>query len=266
MRKRLCNCANFGESALSFIVVVALLALPVSEALANGTLYMINGSHLYTVDTSTAATTLIGPAFDDGLAPSNVPGQFLFCADDNPDLYALPLDGSGQSFIATIGGDANRGLAFNLKTGVLYGTDNSVFGSINPVTGAFSRLADPPSEPEALAADPDNNLVYGLETGDQPNLMVYDVATDLWSIVGATTVGDAGKSGLAYDPVAQILYATDRDGSGNLYSLDPADASTTFIGSLGVAGGFTGLAFVPDPIFADGFENGDTTRWSASLP
>ena len=260
--------SSLGHAAPRGAVVLAALAMVIvspARLQAADDLYLIDGTNLYSVDTSNAALTLIGPAYDDGLAPSGDP-SFLYCADTNPDLFSLPLDGSPQVFIATIGGDAERGLAFNSKTGVLYGTDNGSFGSINRTTGTFTQLTGPPSEAEAIAADPINNLVYGLATESNPNLMSYDVDTDTWAVVGATLVADGGKGGLAYDPSAKVLFAADRDGSRNLYRIDPATGTTTWIGATGLASGNFGLAFVSSLIFADGFESGTSNEWSATQP
>ena len=149
---------------------------------------------------------------------------------------------------------------------MLYGTDNGSFGSINRTTGAFTQLAGPPSEAEAIAADPINNLVYGLATGSNPILMSYDVVTDTWGVVGATVVADGGKAGLAYDPSAKVLFAADRDGSRNLYRIDPTTGSTTWIGATGLSSGNLGLAFVSGLLFADGFESGNSNAWSGTQP
>ena len=246
-------------------LAIAAILFMAGRVSAEGTLYLIDGVNLYTVDTTTAAVTLIGAAFEDGLAPTG-PGASLYSTDEDLNsLYSLPVDGTPQTFLATIGGDANRGLAFNTATGVLYGTDNGVFGSIDPATGDFMPLQSPPSETEALAADPNRNVVYGLDT-DIEDLMVYDVATDMWSVAAPTGVENGGKAGMAYDPEADLLYVADRDGTGNLYSVDPTTGATTWIGPTDVDSSFYGLAFVPAEIFSDGFESGDTSAWSNAVP
>ena len=49
---------------------------------ATGALYLIDGVNLYTVNTTTAAVTLVGPAFEDGLAPTGS-GATLYSTDDD---------------------------------------------------------------------------------------------------------------------------------------------------------------------------------------
>ena len=250
----------------SILVVVVIASLSTAVHLqANGTLYLVDGTNLYTVDVGTAALAVVGPAFDDGLAPSDNPSSYLFIASQEPALYALPRNGTAQVLIAPIGGDGDRGLAYNMKTGMLFGTDNQSFGSIDTVTGAFTALASPPTETECLAADPGRNLVYGLDT-DIEDLMAYDVAGDTWSVIGPTSVANGGKAGMAYDPEGDVIYVADREDTGNLYSVNPVTGATTHIGVTGADSSFYGLTFVPDQIFADGFESGDVSAWSVSVP
>lgn len=233
------------------LTMVSVLLLMSAQARAQGTLFLVddseNGNTLYTVNTNTAVLTFVGEGNCDGLALSDNPSNFLFCSNSDQDLFRIATNGSGLTFVAPIGGDADRGLAYNTSTGMLYGTDNSVFGSINTTTGAFSQLADPPEESEALAADPDNNLIYALERDDNGDLMVYDIATNTWSVVGPTEVANGTQAGLAFDPTANVLFAADKDGG--LYRINPLNGATIFIGETGIDEAL-GLTFVPRPVSA----------------
>ena len=225
-------------------LVFAVLLLMAFQAQAAGTLYLVDegGNSFYTVNTGTAATTLVGAGDCDALALSPFPSIFLYCAVSGVTtgtLYQLALDGSGLTLLTTIFGDADRGLAYNTSTSLLYGTDNSVFGSINPGTGAFTALAAPPEEAESLAADPNNNLIYGLGTNN--NLIVFNVIAGSWSTVGPTGV-IGSKAGLAFDPTSNTIYAIETQG--DLYSINPATASATFIGNAGIDSN-VGLTFAP---------------------
>jgi hypothetical protein len=62
-----------------------------------------------------------------------------------------------------------------------------------------------------------------------------------------------------------VLYGGTTSG-GALLSIDPATGAATVIGSTGFSA-LSGLSFVPagEPIFADGFESGDTSAWSATV-
>ncbi len=236
---------------ISFAMVSVLLLMTTqAQAVASGTLFLmddVGDNSLYTVNTTTAALTLVGPGGCDGLAPSEDPTNFLYCANNVPNLFTVATDGSGLTFVAPIGGDANRGLAFNTSNGMLYGTDNQVFGTIDTTTGAFSPLASPPEESEALAADPNNNLIYALERDDNGDLMVYDIGANTWGIIGPTGVADGVQAGLAFDPITNILFAADRDGG--LYRINPSNGETVFIGDTGIDDP-VGLAFVPREISA----------------
>jgi len=232
---------------ISFAMVSVLLLMS-AQAQDQGTLFLVDDSGddntLYTVNTNTAVLTFVGPGNCDGLALSENPSKFLFCSNSDQELFRIATDGSGLTFVADIGGNAARGLAFNTSTGTLYGTDDKDFGTINTTTGAFTPLASPPEESEALAADPNNNLIYGLARDDDRSLMVYDVATDLWSIVGPTGVEDAAQAGLAFDPTSNVLFAAEKEDSRGLYRINPSNGATILIGSTGIDDAL-GLTFVP---------------------
>lgn len=238
--------ASMTTSMLALMAILLLMANPV-HAQTGGTLYLADSDEeaesLYTVNTTTAGVTYIGSGDCEGLALSPDPSIFLYCIYDNSQLMQISTSTGGTT---DVGGspDGDRGLAYNTATGILYGSDNFNFGTIDQATGAFSALANPPNEDtEALAADPNNNLVYGLDNRD--DLVVYNVGTASWSTVGTTGISDADDAGLAFDPNANILYAVDQDGI--LYSIDPADASTTTIGDTGLGGEplDVGLTFLP---------------------
>jgi len=233
------------------LAIVGVLLLMSTQARAAGTLFLVDDSgedmnSLYTVNTNTGAVTFVGEGNCDGLALSNNPSNFLFCSNSDQELFRIATDGAGLTFVADIGGNAARGLAFNTSNGMLYGTDDQDFGTINTTTGAFSPLASLPEESEALAADPNNNLIYALERDDNGDLMVYDIGANSWGIVGPTTVADGIQAGLAFDPTANIVFAADRDGG--IYQIDPSNGATVFIGDTGLPRNPVGLAFVPDVV------------------
>jgi DNA-binding beta-propeller fold protein YncE len=232
-----------------FRMIVAALLLVVcslasSTTAAQGTLYMVDEENLWIVDYQTASKSLVGPGQCDALAPSPQPTDFLYCAvslEKGGNLYSLDLGGGGLTWLALIDGDGDRGLAYNSANGVIYGADNVSFGSINPVTGDFTRLADPPPEPEALAADPNRNLVYALD--ESKNLIAYDIDLDVWLNLGLTGVGSEGKAGMAYDPLGDYIYFMET--GGDLYRINPVNGFTELVGTVDGVDSFTGLAFVP---------------------
>lgn len=245
---------------VGFVSVMLLIATEVE----GGTLYLADGSNLYTVDTVTLERTFVGPAPCDGLALSPDPSR-LYCSMSGNGayegigfLYSTDLGYRCACFLTVIEGDADRGLAYNASNSQLYGTDNLSFGMINPATGKFTELASPPEEPESLAADPINNLIYGMDRGE--NLIVYDIASDQWSTVGPTGVNDGGKGGLAFDPVFNILYFGERDG--DLYRIDPlaTPPTATLIGTILGDDSSIGLAYSFDSPVPDIKANGSDSE------
>lgn len=204
---------------------------------------------LHTVNTSTAGTTLVGWGECEGLAPGS-DSSFLFCVNDDNTLYRISTSDGTRTTIGSMGSPAgDRGLAYNVNTGILYGADDEDFGSINTSTGVFTPLASPPgSDPdvECLAADPNQNVVYGVDNDGY--LLRYNPVINTWATVGSTGIGEGNDCGLAFDPNAGILYFVDEYGI--LYRINPNTLALTEIGDTGLVPDDSdldfGLAFVAD--------------------
>lgn len=211
----------------------------------SGTLYYSqdgNSNGLYTLDTNTGAGTYRGASgvatSTVGLAPGDNRGELF--GSRPAGLLRIATDGGG----ATVYGSQNiEGLAYNQGTGMLYGQLDGDFFELDPTTGlTLTNLTDPGFDAEGLAADPVNNLVYGI--GDNTRLVVYDVPGDSWSTIGDTGL-NWNDAGLAYDPASQVLYAVSDNQGSNLYRIDPATAVPTLIGATGIGGTANGgLGFV----------------------
>lgn len=214
-----------------------------------GTLFLGDDQDsLYTVNTTTAGTTFVGGGICEGLAPGSAP-SFLFCVNNDETLYRISTSTGTRTTVGPMGSPAgDRGLAYNVNTGILYGADNDDFGSINTSTGAFTPLASPPGQDpdvECLAADPNQNVIYGVDNDGY--LLRYNVAGNSW-----TSLSDLGLEGndcgLAFDPNAGILYFVDEYGV--LYRINPNTLAVEEIGDTGLVPDDSdldfGLAFVSD--------------------
>ena len=198
---------------------------------------------LYAVSTTAGSTGYIGSGNCEGLAPSSDP-SFLFCVNDDDTLYRISTADGTRTTIGSMGASdstGDKGLAYNTVTGILYGVDLTRFGSINTSTGAYTALASHPSEDmECLAANPNQNVIYGVDWGG--SLYIYNVGTNTWASSSLDTGLDGFGCGLAFDPNANILYFI--DGSGVLYSINPNTLVVTAIRDTGLGDYALGLAFV----------------------
>jgi hypothetical protein len=212
-----------------------------------GTLYLGDPvDSLHTVNTSTAGTTLVGSGECEGLAPGSDP-SFLFCVNDDATLYTITTADGIRTIVGPMGSPyGDRGLAYNRNTGILYGADDAGFGSINTSTGVFAPLATPPApteDMECLAADPNQNAIYGVN--NLGYLLRYNVGTGTWAISESSLGFNGDDCGLAFDPNAGILYFI--DGAGDLYSINPNTFAVSLIGDTGLGpDNDFGLAFVTD--------------------
>lgn len=201
---------------------------------------MNNG--LFQLDPATGASTLVGlgrtgvTTSTVGLTETGDPELLLGSRFFG--MLQIAADGSGSTLIGTTG---MEGMAYDPRSGILYGAINGEFFTVDPVTGSLIQtLAAPGDDVEGLAAL--DGKIYGV-TRESSRLLYYSPATNTW-----TLVGDVGVSifnpGLASDPLRKTLYFK---GLGqNLYRIDPDTAAATLIGSTGISNG-GGLAFVRSP-------------------
>lgn len=206
----------------------------------------LDESGLYTLSTTTGAATWVGLSGVNGntvgLSESATAG--LLYGSSPTGILHVNADGSGAT---AVDNTVSEGLAYDPSSGLLYSWwQDTGFQALNPYSGAvLASLADPGADVEGLAYGRES--VFGLAgySGPRGDLHKYDIAGDSWTRVGYTGV-DFNETGLACDPVADVLYAIGSQDS-YLYSIDPDTAVATIIGptGLGPAGG--GLAFVPVP-------------------
>jgi len=181
-------------------------------------------------------------------------------------------------------GETYTGMAIDPTTGVMYACSSNFSGSstlmtIDVATGDAKVLGTVTNAPalQAIAIDGEGSLWGFGSTNDSLLSINKRDAT-------AVTVGELGYdvhefggAGMAWDPIHDVLWAVafrlDLLRS-DLLAVDRESGSTDQSGELGVdfpGGrnllGWLGLA-TPEyfDIFADGFESGDTTAWSNTVP
>ena len=123
-----------------------------------GALYVTetNNASLYTVDTSTAVPTLVASDIGsiEALAPGNDPNGPLYATSDNGNVQGTLTRDTGvfTPFPGEPSLEGDRGLG--LAGGMLFGSDDSAFGSLDVTTGEIVVLADFDGDDlEALAGD-----------------------------------------------------------------------------------------------------------------
>lgn len=241
------------SSILLVLTAGALLFSPANSA--HSQLYFSrddSGDGLYILDTVTGAATQVGvsgvTSNTVGLSESADPTK-LFGSTFSK-LHLINTDGSG---FVDLGAAGLEGLAFDPVANKLYGSLGNEQGGvpnynlyvIDQSTGAIqSVLADPPVDIEGLAYG--NGGVYGLPRFDD-HLYFYNPITNSWSVVGDTNVV-WNLSGLAYDPIQNVLYGKGFQDT-FLYRIDPSTAATVVVGNTGIAqgGGLAFIAFIPIP-------------------
>jgi hypothetical protein len=206
-------------------------------------------SELYSLDPATGAAKLVGTtgttASTVGLTETNDPN--ILYSTTWFQLARINIAAGTHTILGTIPGGA-EGLAWDPTTSVLYGYINNNFFTIDPMTpGLTSPLAGTPAEVEGLAWR--TGFVYGLG-GTNGNLYRYSIAGNTWSLVGDTGITFPDSTGLAWDPVGDVLYAKSEFDS-FLYRINPVTAASSIVGDTGILSG-GGLAWVrvPEPTTA----------------
>ncbi|MDH3405155.1 MAG: hypothetical protein OES32_04870 [Acidobacteriota bacterium] len=258
-------------------LVAAASVLP-APAVAE-TLYALelNGGDFRVVDRATGAdvetisTTVFGSWR--GIAMSPVSG--ILYATDVGSLFTLDTTSGETVEIGPFGGALVRDLTFD-GAGQLYGVTGAQGSAANSLhaidtaTGAVTFLvALNGNAGHCIAYDPEEpGTVYHLAAGLAQQIFER---VDLGS--GAITpIGLAGDPilspslGLVYDPLAGLFRFF--DAQGRYYAL-ARDGTVTAAGTQNPTVYF-GLAFDQPTtqfvIFEDGFESGDTSAWSATVP
>jgi hypothetical protein len=256
---------------MRFAVVIGIgsLTLLAVPAFA-GTLYGLSTSYpgtVYTINPTTGAATAVVDLT--GVTRASFVGlEFL-----NGTLYATDVSVSGWKFgtinlatgaytvINDQGGSSNwHGLAADPAANLLYSVDLDAADyplvSITP-GGAIATKGLTYQNIRGLAYDSNHGVLYGVawdETAGATALYTVDTGSGAAALVGSLGL-DNFRLGLAYDPLADILYLNTGAGNGgySLYRVDTTTGAPTLIGGNGsVAGnGIDGLAYlgtaIPEP-------------------
>ena len=162
----------------------------------------------YTLNHTTGVLTPVGEA----LAPSPVGTQPISVGVDSTGHFLFVLN-QGASSVSVFSIDATRGL-------------------LTPISGSPFAVA---ANPQYMLVSPSSPVVY-VVAGSPSTISVFGIATggNLVESPASAFTGPAGANitGLAIDPKAQFLYATDF-GNGNVISLSIAPGSSALTSVAG---------------------------------
>jgi hypothetical protein len=206
----------------------------------------------------------------------------LYCIDTaNPaNYFSLDTRTGARTNLGTIPLDAFSfvvGLATDPTTGVVYALvcTTSFAGSLHTLdlaSGDLDLVASitGASCPTAAGFDSSGEL-FGVDASAD-TLLAIDKVTGVATTLGPLGFDQSFPPTLDFAGDACYLFAfNEGSGVGELRSCDTTTGSTTFLGSFGteVPGGFGSIsaaAIDPRGLFADGFEPGDSSRWSVTAP
>jgi len=236
--------SNDGKSDLYRVDLATLASVIVGEASQrfadvaihqDGRMYGIkeNDGELWQIDPGTGVATLVGDTGLSAATPTALvfsPTGVLYTWGRNLNLYTLDPVTAAATPIGNTGFSSSGDLAF-ARDGTMYGTAYNVSGTEALVT------IDPLTAAAGLVGLLNQDDMWGLEVTPQGEMIIGQGSAD-----GNTT---------------------------RLWQVDPANADLTLIGDipgLPAGIGLNGISFRPPQIFADDFELGDLSRWTATVP
>ena len=209
---------------------------------------------LYSVDTSTGATSLIGAS---GLTAANY--WSLAYDSTNDVLYGTCNVSSTAWSLCTVNRTTGTwteigptgsptsiqitGLGHDPTTDTLYGVSQAGgqgTGTLDRTTGAFTSIgATGLVAVASLTYDDATSTMYGTDyfnagpfgTPVSQGLYTVNLSTGAWTAVGPT--GATNNWGLAYDPYADQLWGSSVTAPGSLYSVNSATGAWTLVGATG---------------------------------
>ncbi len=229
----------FSRADLGLFGMPSLSGLDVQPA--TGVLYAsggnTDGGHLYTVDPSSVAATLVGPT-----GFPNVPGLAF---DLNGDLY-------GAAYVAGPSLNANGLIQIDAATGA--GTLIGTFGVVGgfPVRG-MNALAIEPFTGTLIGS---TNAAYDGTTGE---MWTIDKATGAASLLGTLTEMNTGAippatvAGLTFDEAGR-LFGSFGGGDGRIIQIDLAALTYRVVGQGSPSGSVSDIANFHLPAIGIGFE------------
>ncbi len=229
---------------------------------------------LIEIDKQTASALDIGPlgspivagiAYDPAL-------NILYGADTlTGNLVTIDICDGSTMLIGNTGINLPHGLAFDSSTSTLYAADSKSVSDLYEIDTADGSaiLVGPIGFPDigALAFDPTTGTLYGAHASFDSTgfLVTIDPTTGQ-----GTFVADTHRiNGLAFDQQG-MLYASENGLSSgvnsSLYLIDKSTGAFNLIGDIG-RDNVLGLSFgTACLLFGDGFESGDTSAWSTTVP
>ncbi len=239
------------------LLAITLLGLFSIGQVSASILYGITGSgrtasSLYTIDTSTGASTLIGATgFNEVVSIdfNPVTGTLYGISNDTQQLITInTTTGAGTAVANMTWGKNSPDMSFN-SAGTLYTWSEASpdrLNTVNLTTGATTEIGPNSLSTYQLGLDINSADVIYVKNGDG-NIYSINATTGAETLV--VNIGGFDYDNiLAFDPT-DVLYTVDRTSSttSDLYTIDLTTGSTTLIGATGL-GRLAALAFAPSSV------------------
>ena len=183
-------------------------------------------------------------------------GAVLIGSDVRVDvLFEIDPATASLTSIGALDDPVVASLTYDSNHSILYGSSalNNTLLTIDPSTGDVSVVGPLGVDlMQAIEYNSNTDILYGIDV-DTDELYTIDVVTGLATSVGMAGFTDVnefgGVGGMAYDPLNDVMYATDAGpfGSSGLFTVSLGTGEITLVGEFNnnLVAQMTGLAFDP---------------------
>lgn len=240
-RIKLLLCAT----VIGLCFAVQARALPLAFGIATD-------NNLYSIDLGSGAATVIGSSgFLEGLAVS--PTGDLYGTDTSGNLYNIDSSNGSATLIGSTGRGNIEGLDFNgnVLFGATFSSSPTIF-SIDLTTASATDIVTATSAGagvvRAMATLDANTMLLSMNDSNNGFLQSLDLTTGALSSIGFLTNESQSPLGLDFASDGNLYGAWS---TGEIFEIDPSDASTTLVGDSGdqfwLAMAAQGVVRVPEP-------------------
>jgi hypothetical protein len=236
-----------------FVLLVNLAQAPASAAVLFGHNGFGGAGQLYSIDTVTLATALIGTGTQPPLPEIelNPTGTVIFGGiKSNSGLFSIDpatgMNGAAMAVTFPVGFDSVTAMEFVGST--LYGamtvagaSVDSVIATIDTTTGVITTVGDTLLDPPlgGLAYDLASSTMYGVTTTSSfiSELVTIDLATGIGTSVGTIMLDGVPQraiTGLEFASDGNLFAVQTQGLPGHLFQIDKASGVMTDLGGMGI--------------------------------
>jgi hypothetical protein len=259
-------------SLLTVCIAAAALLTPIPSSAQTSKLYLSHGGppQTFVVQAGAIILEFERVAITDG--PGLVVQETIKCIGTGPGDVGHEYALNGTPLTGTYPNPAYRSLLDGATDGIHnWSIAHNDFSTNFPLVqgdadwGSLHVLFVPQRRSSGVTYDASTGSLWVTNgAGSITHVQQYDLSGNLLDEFPATEPGTA--YGIAWDPADDTLWIPASYGNNDLYQYDKEGNLLQVVDVPDLPDNITSAEFAPVLVFADGFDSGDTTEWSNSVP